>query len=71
MKLKRQTILPVIVLFVLLTILYSNTFAVPFLFDDTINILENLSIRQLWPPWGFLMIPDDTGIANRPIINFT
>jgi protein O-mannosyl-transferase len=28
---------------------YSNTFDVPFIFDDKIRIEENSSIRQLWP----------------------
>jgi protein O-mannosyl-transferase len=50
---------------------YSNTFTVPFLFDDTINILENQSIRRLWPPWAAFEIPADTGIVGRPVINFS
>jgi protein O-mannosyl-transferase len=71
MKIKCLTIFAIIALIVLLAIAYSNTFAVPFLYDDTINILENLSIHQLWPPWKSFLIPEDTGIANRPIINFS
>ena len=31
-------------------LVYSNTFRVPFLFDDIIRIVENASIRTLWPP---------------------
>jgi len=50
---------------------YSNTFSVPFLFDDKINIVENRSIHQLWPPWYSFNIPIDTGIVGRPVINFS
>lgn len=50
---------------------YSNTFTAPFIFDDAINIVENASIRQLWPPWMPFDIPSDTGIASRPVVNFT
>ena len=29
-------------------LVYSNTFSVPFIFDDIFNILDNPKIRQLW-----------------------
>jgi tetratricopeptide (TPR) repeat protein len=50
---------------------YSNTFSVPFLFDDSINILENPSIRKLWPSWAPMQVPAFTGILGRPVINFS
>ena len=31
-------------------LVYSNTFRVPFLFDDAVRIVDNASIRTLWPP---------------------
>jgi protein O-mannosyl-transferase len=58
-------------LVIFLVIAYSNTFNAPFIFDDAINIVENASIRQLWPPWRTFSIPFDTGLAGRPVINFT
>lgn len=70
MKYKCQITSAIVALIVLPIIAYSNTFTVPFLFDDIINILENPSIRQLWT-WKFLEIPEYTGIANRPVINFS
>lgn len=59
------------VLSVAAVIVYSNTFSVPFLFDDSINILENPSIRSLWPPWAPLQVPAFTGILGRPVVNFS
>ncbi len=67
----RQRVLFAAALAVALFGAYSNTFTAPFIFDDAINIVENSSIRQLWPPWMPFDIPPDTGIANRPVVNFT
>ena len=39
-------------------LVYSNTLRVPFLFDDTIRIVDNASIRALWPP--------SVAMANSP-----
>lgn len=36
-----------VILFVLALLIYSNSFTVPFLFDDTDNIVENIGIRTL------------------------
>ena len=43
---------------------YANSFAGIFLFDDGRTIVENLSIRHLWPPWEFLRGP-------RPVVDLT
>lgn len=47
------------------TVCYSNTFAVPFLFDDQIRIENNALIRQVWPVW----VPMEN--SNRPFGMFT
>ncbi|MBA4396036.1 MAG: hypothetical protein C0394_01400 [Syntrophus sp. (in: bacteria)] len=68
---ERPPLWAIAILTVAVVLAYSNTFSVPFLFDDTINILENPSIRSLWPPWAPLQVPAFTGILGRPIINFS
>lgn len=46
-------------------IAYSNTFQVPFLFDDIPRILEETAIRQLWPPTVAMQN------SNRPFAYYT
>ncbi len=41
---------------------YFNTLHVPFLFDDRFHIVENTLIRQLWPPWPYLLH------SSRPVV---
>jgi protein O-mannosyl-transferase len=50
---------PILLAFVAFLV-YSNTFDVPFIFDDRTRIKENASIRQLWP----LSVPMTD--SNRP-----
>jgi len=44
---------------------YSNTFQVPFLFDDSVRIIYNSKIRTLWPP------TIATFETNRPVVNYS
>jgi tetratricopeptide (TPR) repeat protein len=46
---------------------YSNSFAGRFIFDDR-TILEDASIRQLWPPWTAMFSPNNVA---RPVIGLT
>ncbi len=50
---------------------YANTFQVPFIFDDQINIVENSSIRDLFSITQVLAPPFGVGVAGRPVVNFT
>ncbi|MBI1785356.1 tetratricopeptide repeat protein [Candidatus Sumerlaeota bacterium] len=50
---------------------YSNSFSVPFIFDDIAVIPENPSIRHLWPIWPALWGPDGMGTAGRPVVNYS
>ena len=50
---------------------YHNTFSVPFLGADIPAILENASIRQLWPLSVPLSPPETTGIGGRPVLNLS
>ena len=53
-------------------ITYANTFHSPFIFDDQVNIVENTSIRDLSSIFQvFAPPPSETGIAGRPVINFS
>jgi tetratricopeptide (TPR) repeat protein len=52
---------------------YHNSFVVPFLLDDHESIVENATIRRLWPPWDAFSPPVGEGITvgGRPLLNFT
>ncbi len=52
---------------------YHNCFTVPFLFDDIESIVQNPTIRRLWPIWHALSPPQDKGftVAGRPVLNFS
>ena len=50
---------------------YSNTFRVPFIFDDQNAIVRNLHIRSLWPPWDAMITQAQTPVAGRPIVNLS
>ena len=41
---------------------YYNSLHVPFIFDDRFHIVENTRIRELWPPWPYLLH------SSRPVI---
>lgn len=50
---------------------YANSFFGVFIFDDRNAILENETIRSLWPIWRSFWGPDETGVSGRPFLNFT
>ncbi len=51
---------------------YHGCFRVPFVFDDTTAVLENPSIRSLWPVWGAFFPPAEaTTMGGRPLANLT
>jgi len=69
---RARTIAAVGVIAVAALAAYYNTFRVPFLFDDGLAILGNLSIRRLWPPWGiFSLHQPGLSVSGRPVANFT
>jgi len=52
---------------------YHNSLAVPFVFDDQPAIVENGSIRHLWP-LGSVLAPDLAGgltVSGRPLVNLS
>jgi tetratricopeptide (TPR) repeat protein len=51
---------------------YHNSFAGPFVFDDIPAIVENPSIRHLWPITRVMLPPLSTaGAVGRPIVNLS
>lgn len=51
---------------------YANSLGAPFVFDDHRAIVENRTIRQLWPLTGVLSPPaDQGGVTGRPLINLS
>ncbi len=52
---------------------YANSFRGPFVFDDVPSIVDNPTIRQLWPPGGALAPPTEGGdtVSGRPVLNLS
>ncbi len=48
---------------------YGNSFAGPFVLDDRYSIVENPSIRHLWPIGAVLLPPHAEQIGGRPVVN--
>ncbi len=70
-KIDRKIIWGFPVLIVLIILAYSNTFTVPFIFDDYGNIIGNATIHQLWPPLYFFNMSAETGLVGRPLISLS
>lgn len=62
----------VLALAILLTVAWGPGLSAPFILDDHASVLDNSSIRHLWPPdW---IHPPATGgetVSGRPLLNFT
>ncbi len=50
---------------------YHNSFTGALIFDDQPAILENPTIRQLWPVWKPLSPPNDQTVSGRPLTNLS
>lgn len=48
---------------------YANSLGGAWVFDDYAAVVENPSIRRLWPPGDVLAPPRDTPVAGRPLTN--
>jgi tetratricopeptide (TPR) repeat protein len=53
--------------------IYANSFAGPFIFDDLPSIVENPTLRHLWPPGEVLATPHGAGqtVTGRPVLNLS
>ncbi len=50
---------------------YHDSFSGPFIFDDEPAVLDNPTIRQLWPVWSPLVPPPEMTVSGRPLANLT
>jgi protein O-mannosyl-transferase len=50
---------------------YTNSIHGTFVFDDLFGIVENRSIRHLWPPDAVLAPPPTTTVEGRPVVNLS
>ena len=55
------------------TAAYSNSLQCPLIFDDTHDIVENVSIRHLWPIWGVFVVQShgQAALHGRPVVNLS
>ena len=58
-------------LFLLITAVYFNSLRGEFVFDDVPAIVENPTIRALWPLSGPLSPPENSGVGGRPLANLS
>ncbi len=50
---------------------FLNSLDNPFIWDDRASIVDNRSIRSLWPLWGPIVPPAETPVASRPLVNLS
>jgi hypothetical protein len=56
---------------------YRGVLSAPFIFDDTLTIVGNVSLRSLWPLLSFsggyspLQAPPETAVYGRPVVNLS
>jgi Flp pilus assembly protein TadD len=68
---RRQNLCFALGLAIALLIAYSNSFGVPFIFDDGASITGNSTIRTLWPIWKPFFPPNEgESVTDRPVLNF-
>jgi tetratricopeptide (TPR) repeat protein len=65
--------LALILIALLIGVAYANSLNDGFVLDDVSSIPENPTIRHLWPMWGSLTPPNDSGqtVGGRPILNLS
>jgi tetratricopeptide (TPR) repeat protein len=70
---RRCAFLAAVAIGVAALVAYHNSFSVPFLFDDLPSIVDNPTLRSLWPPWGPLQPPSAHGVTvgGRPVLNLS
>jgi tetratricopeptide (TPR) repeat protein len=54
-----------------LVAVYWNGLEAPFIWDDRTAIVNNPTIRSLWPPWSPLAPPLETPVSRRPLVNLS
>src|SRR5664280_1652766 len=68
--LKTQRFIPLLVMAAGLWV-YHNSLQGVFLFDDDAGIVQNTTIRRLWPMWTALSPPPRATVEGRPLVNLS
>ncbi len=68
---RRSALLAGGLLVVLTLAVYGTALRGPFLFDDTSAVLENPTIRRLWPIGDVLHPPPNSTVSGRPLLNLS
>ncbi len=50
---------------------YSGGSAGVFVFDDHLDITDNVAIREPWPPWRVILDQGQSGVSGRPVVALT
>jgi len=66
-----STALAVLAVCLVAAIAYLPAMTAPFVFDDVPSIVDNVSIRQAWPPFDALRPPKRSAFAGRPVVNYS
>ena len=56
---------------VVVVVPYLNSLDNPFIWDDSNAIVNNPTIRSIWPLWTPLQPPLETPVATRPLVNLS
>ncbi|HEX5071416.1 MAG TPA: tetratricopeptide repeat protein [Vicinamibacterales bacterium] len=67
----RFRVYPVALIVCAVVLVYWNALDTPFIWDDRTAIVNNPTLRSLWPPWNALVPPLDTPVSRRPLVNLT
>src|SRR5262245_21654591 len=55
----------------LVVVIFWNSLKNPFIWDDSNAIVNNPTIRSLWPLWKPLQPPLETPVSTRPLVNLS
>ena len=63
----------ILVLVAAVLAVYANSLRCPFVFDDHFDIIDNTSIRHLWPLWDVFLFRSASavGLQSRPVVNLS
>jgi len=69
--LRVRSLWPALLLVACACALYARSLPAPFVFDDVPSLVQNESLRALWPPGRVLWAPAQTSLAGRPLASLS